>query len=155
MIGRTYTLDITNTSLSDVSDIMEAAPADDKPIILSELYLSQKEDITSNQLIRIGLYRGATTGGSGGNAVTPSKRLPGDAAASFTGRSFATTDASGGTPELLTVWRLGFAFPIIRYYPDVLTEVCTHAQNRFVLKPLEAPTAAIEISGYAKFIEIG
>src|SRR6185295_18361286 len=101
-MARMYTVSFENVSLSAAQDLFELSPADDKPIELCGLYLSNVGGTADagdaqEELLRLLVRRGHTTSGSGGSAPTPAPLDPNDAAAGFAAEVNNTTIASSGT----------------------------------------------------------
>ena len=109
-MGRVYAVTFEGTAVTAQVDFFELTPADDKPVRLLGLLLSQSSDVgdAAEEILRIKVIRGHTTGGSGGSAPTPAPVNPSDAASGFAAETLNTTIASVGT----TVDLLADAFNI-------------------------------------------
>ena len=70
MAGRIYTVEFEGTAVTAAVDFFELTPADDKPIEILGLFLSQSSDAgdAADELLRYRVIRGHTTSGSGGAA---------------------------------------------------------------------------------------
>jgi hypothetical protein len=103
-MGRVYTVQFTNQTLSEARDLFELTPADDIPIKLLGLIVTIYDSETNTQITgTIKRFSGAYTSGSGGSTATPVRISTKDAAASFTCETYNSTRATGGTEERLHV----------------------------------------------------
>lgn len=102
MSGRTYAVTF-NGALATAADLFELTPADDKPIEIVSVHISQTSDAgdAQDEMIGFDIIRGHTTSGSGGSAATPAPLDPADAAAGFSAEVGNTTLASAGTTTTL------------------------------------------------------
>lgn len=108
-MSRIYTVILsgTLTTAGTDSDLLEANPADDKPIRLRGLKLSQISEVgdTMEEGLRISIIRlpATVTSGSGGSAPTPQPVDSAEAAAGFTSEvnntTLATTSGTAVTLE--------------------------------------------------------
>lgn len=94
----------TGATASGDIDWLELSPADDKPIKLCRLVLSQTSEVgdTQEEGLRFSLLRITTSfvSGSGGSAATIVPLDTSDPAAGFTGETFNTTVATGTAATL-------------------------------------------------------
>lgn len=125
-MSRLYTVPYTGTltNAGGNSDLLEALPADDKPIKLRGFCLSQTSEVAdaAEESLRISVIRMAATvtSGSGGSAVTPTTRDSADAAAGFTAEcNNATVATTSGTSTVSEEygWNIRNS-PLIVWYPD-------------------------------------
>jgi hypothetical protein len=107
-MGRVYTISYTGTitNAGGDSDLLELLPADDKPVKLRGLLLSQVSEVgdAAEEGLRISLVRfpATVTSGSGGSAVTPKPMDSADAAAGVAAECNNTTVATtSGTADTL------------------------------------------------------
>lgn len=125
-MGRIYTVPYTGTitTAGGDTDLLELTPADDKPILLRGVLLSQISEVgdTAEEGLRISIIRlpATVTSGSGGSAVTPGKVKGVSTAAGFTAECNNTTVATtSGTAETLA--EIGWNernTPYEHWYPD-------------------------------------
>src|SRR4051812_5420485 len=103
MPGRMYTVSTAGVSASAAQDLIEITPADDKPIVIHAVYLSQTSDFgdAQDEVLRWEIIRGFTASGSAGTAPTPRPSNRSDAAAAFTAEMNNTTVATTGTTNTL------------------------------------------------------
>ena len=125
-MGRIYTVSYqgTITNAGGDSDLLELLPADDKPIKLRGMLLSQISEVgdAAEEGLRISILRMAATvtSGSGGSAVTPAPTDSADVAAGVAAECNNTTVAttSGST---VTWCELGWNIRLSPYeiwFPD-------------------------------------
>lgn len=110
---RLYSVPIDAGSITNANgdyEIVELDPASDKPIEICGWDLGQTSELAEAQeeQLRMSIYRGYTTDGTGGSSVTPVPLAVADAAAGFTADVLRTAIASGGSPTLM--W--AFAMPV-------------------------------------------
>jgi hypothetical protein len=112
-MARIYTVPIDNGSITNANgdyELVELDPASDKPIEICGWDLGQLTELQEAQeeQLRIAIYRGYTTDGTGGSSVTPVPNNPSDNTAGFTADILRTAIASGGTGTLM--W--AFSMPV-------------------------------------------
>lgn len=125
-MGRIYTVSYqgTVTNAGGDSDLLEVTPADDKPVKLRGLIISQYSEIGDSQEegLRISVLRlpATFTSGSGGSAPTPAPMDSADVAAGFAAECNNTTIATtSGT--IVTLEELGWnerITPFEHWFPD-------------------------------------
>lgn len=103
---RIYTVPIDNGSITNANgdyELLELDPAAEKPIEICGWDLGQLTELQEAQeeQLRIAIYRGYTTDGTGGSSVTPVPTNISDGAAGFTADVLRTAIASGGTGTLM------------------------------------------------------
>ena len=154
--GRYYIVQFQAVAVSAAQDLLELAPADDKPCLLVEAHVSQSSDYkdAEEEGLRLAVRRGYTTSGSGGTAPTIERRNPGDAAASFVAEVNNTTLATTGTVAELHSRsfnsRIGWHFePTPTGYLPV-----AEAQSRLVVRLLAAPADALTMDGEFHILEL-
>jgi len=98
-MGTMYAITFEGVTVTAAQDFFEIQPADDKPVVIHAIYLSQSSDAGDSQeeLLRIKIIRGHTTSGSGGTTATPRPLDPNSPSAGMTAEVNNTTIASGGT----------------------------------------------------------
>lgn len=156
-MGRMYSVEFENVSVSAAQDFWEITPADDKPIRIHGIFLSQNSDFgdAQDEGIRLQIIRGFTTSGSGGTTVTANPLNPSDAAASFVAECNNTTLATTGTTKNLhsdtVVVRAGFPF----YFTPETRPECSQGQTTIVIRLKAAPADALSMSGTLYLEELG
>jgi hypothetical protein len=125
-MSRIYSVPYTGTVANSGgnADLLEVLPADDKPIKLRGMLLSQISEVgdaTAEGLqIQVARANATVTSGSGGSSVTPTLRDSADSAAGFAAEcNNATVGTTSGT--LTTLEYLGWVIqnsPYDFWYPD-------------------------------------
>jgi hypothetical protein len=157
---RLYTVIFENVSISAAQDLFELTPADDKPIELAGLYISNVGGTADagdaqEEILRWAIISGHTTSGSGGTAPTPNKaKSRADAAAGFTAEVNNTTIASAGTPLTLHAdgWNVripGGAWIV----PPEMRIGASQADTTIVVRLLSTPNDAISVSATLYVLE--
>lgn len=144
-----YAVTFEAVAVSAAQDLFEISPADDKPVRLAALYLSQSTETgdAAEEMLRVKIIRGHATGGSGGSAPTPVPLDPSDAAAGFAAEVNNTTIASTGTAvdahaESFNV-RSGLAY----VPPPDQRPKANQAQTTIVVRLMAAPADSVTMSG--------
>lgn len=156
-MGRLYSVAFEGVAVSAQVDAFEISPADDKPVAIRSLSLSQSSDVgdAAEEMIRIAIIRGHTSGGSGGSAATPAPLMPSDTAAGFAAETNNTTIASGGST--VTLW--SEAFNIRASLPKVFapeeTPWASQGNTTIVVRLMAAPADALTMNGTLIVEEIG
>jgi hypothetical protein len=156
-MGRIYTVHLAPTAITVAADLIELAPADDKPIAIHGFRVYQITDVgdAAEEIIGLAWVRGNATGGSGGNtsvAVTP--KNPSDAAAGMAVETANTTAASAGTP--LTVYSTGWNVrgPLEVTFTPEQRVWANQGNTLLVLRMLAAPADSLTIGCSADIEEI-
>ena len=70
-MGRLYCVNLTATAFTVAADLVELTIADDKPVIVHGFRVWQTTELgdAAEEIIPIGIVRGNTTSGSGGNTT--------------------------------------------------------------------------------------
>lgn len=147
---RFYAVTFENVAVTAAQDFFELGAADDKPVRLAALYLSQSTEVgdAAEEMLRVKIIRGHATSGSGGSAATPVPLRPGDAAAGFSAEVNNTTIASAGTAvdlhaETFNV-RSGLA-----YVPPPDQRPQAIQGGLLVVRLMAAPADSVTMSGTA------
>lgn len=150
-MARTYTVVFDNVSCSAAQDFFELTPADDKPIEIIGLQLSQTgvADIgdAAEELLPIKISRGFATSGSGGTAPTPAVVKANDTAAGFTAEVNNTTVASTGTEVILFCDNFNVRAGYNQWFPPGTEIGASQANTLLVVRLTRAPADAITLSG--------
>lgn len=156
--GRLYSVSFENVAVTASQDLFEVTPADDKPVRLHSISISQSSDAgdAAAELLRLAVIRGHTTGGSGGSTPTPRPLNRSDAAAGFAAETNNTTIASTGTTHQLDAFTLNVqsgGYPII-YTPEMRPEA-SQADTTIVVRLMAAPADSLTMSGTIIVEELG
>lgn len=155
-MGRMYAVTFENVAVTAAQDFFELTPADDKPIAIHAIYLSQSTELgdAAEEQLRLKIIRGHTTGGSGGTAPTPAPLDPAGSAAGCAAEVNNTTIASAGTTvdlhaETFNV-RSGWIFmPTPECRPKA-----SQANTTIVLRLMAAPADSVTMGGTLIFEEM-
>lgn len=157
--GRVYTVVFAAVSVSAAQDLFEITPADDKPVEVVGLMLSQvgNSDVgdAQEETLRFSIIRGHTTGGSGGTAPTPRPVKRTDAAAGFTAEVNNTTIASVGTTVVLHEDGFNVRAGYINWWPPETEPDATQGDTTLLVRLNTAPADAITLSGTLYVRELG
>lgn len=151
MQGRVYTVSFAAVSLSAAQDLFEITPADDKPVEIIGLFLSQTgvADVgdAAEEMLRLEIIRGFTASGSGGSSPTPApvKRI--DAAAGFAAEVNNTTLANTGTGVIIHEDAFNVRAGYANWWPEGTEPDASQANTTIVVRLVAAPADAITVSG--------
>jgi hypothetical protein len=148
-MGRMYSVIFENVAVSAAQDFFEISPADDKPVIIHAVYLSQSTELgdAAEEFLRVEIIRGHTSGGSGGTAPTPVALDPAGAAAGFASEVNNTTIASAGTALILHAE----TFNVRTGWVYIPTPECrpkaSQANTTIVVRLMAAPGDSVTMGG--------
>lgn len=150
-MSRTYTVQFDNVSVSVIQDLFEITPADDKPVDIVGLFLSQTgvADVgdAAEECLPVQIIRGYTSSGSGGSAPTPSPIDPIDTASGFTAEVNNTTVANTGTAVILHSDNFNVRVGYQNWWPENCEPKASQANTTIVVRLTRAPADAITLSG--------
>src|SRR5690349_11394838 len=137
-MARMYTVSFDQVTLAAASgdyDLWELTPADDKPICIAGLEISNKSEIgeAQEEFIAYSIIRGNATSGSGGSAPTPARVVAADNAAGFTAETCNSTIASAGTAVSMTSATFNIRGGLDKIYPEQYRIWCTQADRKSVV----------------------
>lgn len=154
-MGRMYSATFENVAVTAAQDFFELTPADDKPIAIHAIYLSQSTELgdAAEEQLRVQIIRGHTTSGSGGSAPTPVPMDPAGAAAGCAAEVNNTTIASSGTTTTLH----SECFNVRSGWVFIPTPECrpkaSQANTTIVVRLLAAPSDSVTMGGTLYFEE--
>lgn len=157
MSSRIYTVEFEAVAVAAQVDFFELTPADDKPVEILGLFLSQSTDAgdAQDELIRYRVIRGHATSGSGGAAPTPRPVKRSDGAAGFAAETCNTTIASAGTALNLHSDTFNVRSGLQLWVPDTLEWEATQADTTIVVRLMAAPADSLTMSGTLYVREMG
>lgn len=153
MIGRRYTVAFENVAVGTAAqDLFELIPASDKPFAIVSIELhnvggAADAGDAQEELIRLTLKTGHTTGGSGGGTPTPRPLNVADAAAGLTAETNNTTVASAGTALTIFAWGWNVRVPFEKVFTPESMPIVKTADSRVVLRSESTLADAITMSG--------
>jgi len=158
-MSRLYTVTFDNVSCTAAQDFFEFTPADDKPIELVALHLSQNgvSDVgdAAEELLTVQVIRGYTTSGSGGSAPTPVPvKSSIDTAAGFTAEVNNTTVANTGTAVIIDERNFNVRAGMDYIWPPGMEPGASQANTTMCIRLVRAPADAITLCGTAYVREL-
>jgi hypothetical protein len=146
---RVYTVQFENVAVTAAQDFFEISPADDKPVAILGLCLSQYTDFAdaAEELLRLSIIRGHTSSGSGGTAPTPVPVHPVDTAAGFASEVNNTTIANTGTTTTIHSETFNIRTGLEKWWPEECAPKASQANTTIVVRLLAAPTDSLSMSG--------
>ena len=153
-MGRMYTAPIDALSVAVVAELWALAAPADSVVVLHEVVITQ-DTSDDSEMLPVNIFRTATDQAAKGTGITPAPLNAGDAAFGGTCRRYivaADTLATETTPlfrqsqNVLGGWHWLFT-------PE--TRPVISPSGIIVIKLDAAPNAALPISGYIVFEEIG
>jgi hypothetical protein len=144
-----YTISFEGVAVTAQVDFFEITPADDKPVAVHGILLSQSSDVgdAAEEMLRVEFIRGHSTGGSGGAAPTPIPLDPNDTAAGLAAETNNTTIASVGTPVVLLALAFNIRQGLEHYFPPECRPKVSQANTTLVARLMAAPADSLTISG--------
>lgn len=157
MPGRVYTVEFEAVAVTAQVDFFELTPADDKPVEVLGLFLSQSSDTgdAAEEILRYRVIRGHTTGGSGGAAPTPRPLNRSAAAAGFAAETCNTTIASAGTGVNLHSGTFNVRVGEQLWLPESCEWTASQADTTLVVRLMAAPADSLTMSGTLYVRELG
>jgi hypothetical protein len=154
-MGQFYSVQFENVAVTLDQDFFEITPADDRPVKIVGLFLSQSSDAgdAEEEFLRLKIIRGHTSGGSGGTNPTPGQIDPRGAAAGATTDVNHTTEASGGT--VVTIWSHAFNIRtgLEMLFPPDCEPGADQGQTTIVVRLMASPSDSLTMSGTLFFEE--
>jgi hypothetical protein len=153
---RTYAITFNAVAVSAACDQFEISPADDKPVEVLAVYLSQTTEAgdAADEMLGVQIIRGFTASGSGGSAATPAPLLPADTAAGFAAEVNNTTLANTGTTTTLHSdafnVRAGWT-----YIPPIDQRPVVNQGNTTLVVRTTAPADSVTFNGTMIVRELG
>lgn len=157
-MGRVYSAVFEGVSVSAAQDLFEVVAPTDACVKVLGCWITNDTDEVSQQLaFKIVRGEGTVTSGSGGSTPTPRPLSKGDPAFGGTVEANNTTKMVVGTGALVTLHResanvVGSGFA---YVPPAGCEPIITPGDRLTVELVNAPGAAITLSGTILFEEIG
>lgn len=148
-MGRLYTVEFEAQAVTVAVDLFEIRPADDKPVAIHAMFLSQSTELgdAAEEILRYRVVRGNTTTGTGGAAPTPIPVNPSDAAAAFGADTLNTTAATSGTAVNVHSGGWNVRIPEILILPPEMRWKSYEAAGFICVRLMAAPADSITMSG--------
>lgn len=159
--ARLYACPFDNVSSGTAAqDFWELTPADDKPVAIVGIWLDNVGGTADaadaqEELLRLAIYRGFTTSGSGGSTVTPVETSSSvGTAAGFTCEINNTTIATtSGT--LLSAFGWNPRIPLREWLPQEAWIGASQANTTLLVRLVASPADAFNVSGTLWVAEFG
>lgn len=155
---RMYACPFDNVSVSAAQDFWEVTPADDKPVYIAGIWLDNVGGTADagdaqEECLRLAIYRGFTTSGSGGSTVTPVPANSSiDTAAGATVEINNTTVATtSGT--LLAAMGWNVRVPFREWIPQEFWVGASQTNTTLLVRLVTAPADAVSMSGTLWIVE--
>ena len=144
-----YTVVFEGVAVTATQDFFEISPADDRPIEILGLFLSQYSDVgdAADEILSYSIIRGHTTSGSGGTAPTPRPTDTNDAAAAFAAEVNNTTGASAGTGVVLHRGSFNIRVGEALWFPPEAVIKANQGNTTIVVRLNAAPTDSLTMNG--------
>lgn len=148
-MGRVYSVVFEGVAVSVAQDLFELSPADDKPIRLLGLFISQHTEVgdAAEEMLRISIIRGKTTSGSGGSAATPTPIDPSDVAAGFSAEVNNTTVATNGTVTVIHAESFNERTGLAMFWTPETAPKANQGNTTLVVRLLDAPGDSVTMNG--------
>ena len=158
LFGREYVCTFENVAVTAAQDFFEINPADDKPIAIAGVTLSQTTDFgdAAEEGLRVSLCRLTATVTSGnGTAFTPFPLSTTDAAAGFAAEVNGTTLATtSGSLQILQPLNWNVRVPLEFFWPPDLRPQAKQGEA-IVFRLSGAPADSITVAGSIHVVEYG
>ncbi len=156
-MGRMYSAEFSKVAVTADQDLFELTPADEKPVAIHAVYLSQSTELAdaAEEILNIKIIRGQATSGSGGSTSTPGVLNPLDTASGATVEVNNDTIASTGTAVDLhsDSWNVRAGLALI-FDPDMRPKCSLSNGIRLVVRLMENPADSVTMSGTLYFEEL-
>ncbi len=148
-MGRMYSVSFENVAVTVAQDFFELTPADDKPIAIHAVHISQSTETgdAAEEMLRVSIIRGFTASGSGGSAPTAIPLNPNAAAAGCTAEVNNTTVANTGTSVTLHSESFNVRGGWVFMPTPECRPVASQANTTIVVRLNAAPADSVSMSG--------
>jgi hypothetical protein len=136
-MGRVYSVNFENVAVTEDQDLFEISPADDKPVRLLGLFLSQSTETgdAAEEMMRIQVLRGHSTGGSDSPA------------AGFASEVNNTTIASAGTAVALHSEAFNVRSGMAHWWTPETAPMARQGNTTIVVRVMANPADSVTMSG--------
>ena len=144
-----YSISFENVAITEDQDLFEISPADDKPVRLLGLFLSQSTETgdAAEEMMRIKIIRGHTTSGSGGSAFTPVPINPSSPAAGFAAEINNNTIASSGTAVDLHAEAFNVRSGLAMWWTPETAPMARQSDTTIVIRLMANPADSVTTNG--------
>lgn len=129
-------------------DLFEIVPADDKPLEIVAILLSNKSEVgdAQDEMLAYAIVRGNTTS-SNGTSTTPQPLDPSDGAASFTAETVGSTPATAGTSVTLIADNFPVRAGLNLVFPEIMRPKVSQANTGMYVRLTTAVADDLTLSG--------
>ena len=153
-----YYAPVDADTITATQGIFEIQPATDNPVRLWAFEISNLTETgdAQEEMLELHLIRrtGAPTSGSGGATVTAQPSTQGAAADSATVSENDTTEASGGTAELMIKVAWNVRIPYLWQAPHEQGAISVTDNDLITLDLITTPADTLDVLGWVLFEEI-
>ena len=155
-MGRMYSAEFSKIAVTADQDWFEIVPADEKPVAIHAIFLSQSSDVgdAAEEILNFKIMRGFTSSGSSGGSSTPAPLNPLDTAAGAAVEVNNTTIATTGTIIDLHSGAFNIRTGLQLIFPPDMRPVTTQANTSIVVRLLENTTDELTMSGTIYFEDL-
>ena len=153
-MGRMYVAPLSALSVAVIAELWAITAPADSAVLLHEVVITQDTSETSEQL-PVQIFRTATDQSAKGTGVTPAPLAAGDAAFGGTVRRYIVTADTFATVTTLLFRQSQNVLGGWHWLFTPETRPVISPSTHLIIKLDTAPTAALPISGYVVFEEIG
>jgi hypothetical protein len=148
-MGRVYSIQFENVAVTAAQDFFEVSPADDKPVKLLGLFLSQSSEIgdAQEEMMRIQVIRGYTSSGSGGSAGTAVPVDRNAAAAGLACEVNNTTVANTGTAVVIHSESFNERTGLAMWWTPETAPITSQGDTTIVVRLMAAPADSVTMNG--------
>lgn len=147
-------LSATGLAVTTANDLAQITITDDRPVAICGLVVVQSSDLGDSQeeVLRWGLYTGATTGNTGGTALTVTKLQGAGPTPGVSGTANWTNASTGGT----LVHAGGFNIRVGQelWYPADMRPTFSQANTPITFRLLAAPADSVTLDVSVFLLEV-
>lgn len=157
IVPRVYTVTFQAVAVTASQDFFEITPADDKPVSLLGVFISQYSDFgdAQDETLSWSVIRGFTASGSSGTAPTPRPLNRSDAAAGFAAEVNNTSKATTGTTHLLHADSFNVRAGLAQWWTPETVPGASQADTTIVVRLEVAPADSLTMNGTLYVAELG
>jgi len=153
-MGFIYSAPMDALAFTTATDVFELTVTADAPVIIHALRLCQTTDLgdAAEEVLRIGVYRGATAGSTGTALTEVAYNNQGNPAVSTAIVANRGTASTGGTLIDIIGWNI--RIPLVEIWTPETRPKVDSTEDVLTFRLLAAPTDSITISGALLFEEV-
>lgn len=154
-LGRMYVV-IGSAAVTTAVDVFEIVAPADSSVVIHSAFVGQYSDFgdAEAEMLRVSMFRGHTTSGSGGSAATPNPLELGGSAFGGTAEAYNTTLATAGASQGMYADSFNIASGL-HYRPTPEERIVLSPSQRFVVRLIDAPADSLSFWSCIYFEELG